>query len=83
MGFLSTLLTLPVSGPLAGLSFIADKLHEAALKEEFDPDAIKRRLIALEASLEAGQIDEETYEAQELALLQRLRDARRFQQAGR
>lgn len=80
MGLLSSLLTLPVSGPLAGLRFIAEKLHEAAIKEAFDPEAIKRELFALEARFEAGEIDEPTFESEEMALLERLREARR--QAG-
>jgi hypothetical protein len=77
MGLLSSLLALPVSGPLAGLRFIAEKIHEAAIKEAFDPEAIKRELVALEKRLDAGEIDEQTFEREEMALLDRLRDARK------
>ncbi|MBB4200730.1 hypothetical protein CCR94_19255 [Rhodoblastus sphagnicola] len=75
MGLLKTLLTLPVSGPLAGLMFIGEKLADAADKEAFDPDAIKRQIVALEDKLNAGAITEEEYEADELVLLLRLRES--------
>ncbi len=74
MGLLTTLLTLPVSGPLAGLMFIGEKLAEAADKEAFDPDAIKRQLVALEKQLDAGVITEEAFEEAELILLNQLRE---------
>jgi cytochrome c-type biogenesis protein CcmH/NrfG len=73
MGLLMKLLTVPVSGPLAGLMFIGEKLAEAADKEAFDPDAIKRQLVALEKQLDAGLISEEVFEEAELVLLQQLR----------
>ncbi|MCW2319047.1 hypothetical protein M2322_004616 [Rhodoblastus acidophilus] len=75
MGLLSTLLTLPVSGPLAGARFVAEKLTEMAEAELHDPEAIKAQLVALEGKLNAGEISEDEFEAQEHEWLLRLKDA--------
>ncbi len=72
MGILSRLLTLPVSGPIAGALWVAGQVRDAAEAELTDPAAIRRRLAALEAALEAGEIDEESFEAEEAVLIARL-----------
>ena len=76
MGLLRTLLTLPVSAPVGGALWIAARIHESAQQEMTDPAAIRRALGELERELEAGRIDEPTFEAAELILLTRLREAR-------
>lgn len=76
MGLLSRLLLLPIQGPIDAALWAADKVHTAALDAYHDPAAIKRELVELEQQLLSGQIDEETYEAIELELLQRLKDSR-------
>ena len=63
MGLLSTLLTLPVSGPVKGALWTVGKVVEAAEAEFYDPAAIRRELAALERRLEAGEIDEDAFEA--------------------
>ncbi|MEL6977970.1 MAG: gas vesicle protein GvpG [Pseudomonadota bacterium] len=77
MGLVTTLLTLPVAGPLQAAWWLAEKIHDQALQAMNDPAEIKRCILRLEAMLEAGEIDEETYETAELALLTRLRDVQR------
>jgi hypothetical protein len=77
MGILTTLLTLPVSGPVKGTMWVLEKVHEAAEAQYYDPGAIKRDLVDLERRLEAGEIDEETFEAAEEILLDRLDEAAR------
>ncbi|MEM9726767.1 MAG: gas vesicle protein GvpG [Pseudomonadota bacterium] len=77
MGLLTTLLTLPVAGPIKGALWLTGKIHEQALQAINDPAEIKRQILRLEQALEAGEIDEETYEAAELALLTRLRETQR------
>lgn len=81
MGILSTLLTLPVSGPIKGALWVAQKIHESAEAELHDPAAIKRALIDMERRLDAGEIDEETFEAAETVLLDRLMEAQRRSRA--
>jgi hypothetical protein len=69
------LLTLPISGPLAGVEWIAHKIHDTALAKLNDPTEIKRQLAALEQKLESGEMAEAEFEALEMELLTRLRDA--------
>jgi hypothetical protein len=69
------LLTLPFAGPLAGVEWIGQKLHETALAKLNDPTEIKRQLAVLEQKLEAGEMAEAEFEALELELLTRLREA--------
>ena len=76
MGLLRTLVTLPASAPLKGVAWLGGKITEAAEAELRDPAAIRRALRALEVELEAGRMDEETFEAQEMILLRRLSGAR-------
>ena len=72
MGLLTSLLTLPVAGPIKGALWVMRQVHEAAEAEFYDPGAIKRALVALERQLDAGEIDEETFEQAEALLLDRL-----------
>ncbi len=72
MGLISNLLLLPLTGPGKGALWVARQVHEAADKEISDPASIRRALRALEVQLEAGEIDEETFEEAEIVLLRRL-----------
>jgi hypothetical protein len=76
MGPLATLLSLPVSGPIGGLTWIARQVAEAALTEWLDPARIEAALLALERRLEAGEIDEATFECEEAQLLAELAEMR-------
>lgn len=69
------LLALPISAPLAGVAWIGEKIHETALAQLNDPAEIRRKLIALEAKLDAGEIAEDEFEALEDELIQRLKTA--------
>lgn len=73
MGLLTSLLTLPVSGPVRSALWIAAKVHEAADAELRNPAAIRQALASLEADLEAGRIDEDAFEEAEAVLLDRLK----------
>ena len=66
---LAALLTFPITGPIGGLGWLARKIAEAAMAEYADPARVQRALLELEAALEAGEIDEATYEAREAELL--------------
>jgi polyhydroxyalkanoate synthesis regulator phasin len=69
------LLSLPITAPLAGVQWIGEKIHETALAELNNPAEIKRKLAALEAKLEAGEMSEAEFEALEDELIQRLKTA--------
>ena len=73
MGFLSSLLTLPVSGPFRGAVWIARKLAEQAEHEMYDEGAVRAQLQELELRFDLKEIDEEEYLAAEEGLLARLR----------
>lgn len=86
MGLVSFLLTLPVSGPMKGLTFVADKLAEQALEEMLDESRIHQELIELEFRRDLGDIGDDEFAAKEEALLERLEAIRKYreeQEAGR
>jgi len=79
MGFLIDLLTLPVTGPIKGLIWIAEKVAEQGDKELYDEDKVGGQLMELELRYDLGEISEEQYLAAEEALLERLRVIRERQ----
>jgi hypothetical protein len=73
---------LPVTGPLRGLHWLARQIAEAAILETADPARIEADILALERRLDAGAIDEATFEAEEATLLARLETLRRSPEQG-
>ncbi len=75
MGLLTTLLTLPVTGPFKGLIAIARHIQSQA-EEAAEPSAssIQTRLMELEALLLLEEISSEEYARQEEELLKELND---------
>lgn len=59
----------PVTFPAKGLMFVFEKVREEAERELYDPARVRGRLFALQRKLEAGEIDEATYDAREAELL--------------
>jgi hypothetical protein len=79
MGLLGTLLTFPVSVPLKGVVWLAEKLEERAEREIYNEDAVRGRLLELELLLDMGKITEEEYQVAEdesVALLVEIRERR-------
>jgi len=76
MSLLFDLLTLPVSGPVKGLAWIAEKIVEQADRELYDEESIRGQLAELEMRQEIEEISEEEYEKEEADLLARLGVAR-------
>jgi len=83
MGFLINLLTFPVTGPIKGVIWIAEKVAEEADKKLYDEDAVRGQLMELELRLDLGEISEEEYLEAEEVLLDRLRVIRERQAAER
>jgi len=83
MGLLATLLTLPVTGPLRGVMWIAEKAAEQAEHELYDEGAVRGQLQELELRCDLGEISEEEYLTAEESLLARLRDIREHHAAGK
>ncbi|MYW69358.1 gas vesicle protein [Streptomyces sp. SID8379] len=75
MGLLSEILLLPLA-PVRGSIWVLDQVVADAERQYYDPSAIQAQLAALEKELEAGDIDEETFDRREDELLDRLEGAR-------
>ena len=71
MGLIGGLLTLPLA-PVRGLAWVFEQVVDEAEAQLQDPRRIRAELANAEAALERGEIDEETYEALERELLDRL-----------
>jgi hypothetical protein len=71
VGLLTGLVTLPLA-PVRGVTWVAQKLTEAAEQEYRDPVRVRAELQELVRQLEAGLITDEEFDAAEDALLARL-----------
>ncbi|MEM9500788.1 MAG: gas vesicle protein GvpG [Pseudomonadota bacterium] len=78
MGLLSSILTAPVSLPVAGVTGVFKKIHEAVEQEYYNPEAIRAELMTLGDMLDRGEIDEETFEEAEERLLDRLDEVEEY-----
>src|SRR5687767_15128769 len=74
------LLGLPFSLPAAGVKFVFNQLIETAEQEMMDDGPVKEALLELQMKLEEGEIEEEEFAEQELALFQRLREIRAYRE---
>ena len=81
MGLVTSLLTLPVMGPIRLVTWVAQRVSEEAEREFYDEDAVRGRLVELELQYEMGEITEEDYLAAEQELLARLEAIRERQGA--
>ena len=79
MGLLK-LLTLPVTGPLIGGKWVLQTVLDEAERRYHDPAAIRAEMAELERRHRAGEIDDDQFDRFEDALLQRLLEARDYQQ---
>lgn len=66
------LLSLPVTGPIDTVLWVGRKLQEAADRELNDVEEIKRQLTRLEKAFDAGEIEEDVFEREELELVSRM-----------
>ena len=73
MGLLSSLILLPVKGPMDGAVWVANKVNESVQQEWNNPASIRKALVSLEKQLLAGEISEDAYDAAETELLLRLK----------
>ena len=77
MSMLVDLLTLPVSGPIRGLIWIAERLIEEAEHEMYDESAVRAKLVELEQHFDLDEMSEEEYLAAEEDLLAQMRVIRK------
>jgi hypothetical protein len=81
MGILSKILAFPLTGPIDGTMWLAEKLLEQVEAEIYDEGKVKGALMELETRLDLGEIDEAAYLEAEDELLQRLREIREYKAA--
>jgi hypothetical protein len=79
MGLLTSLLTLPVSGPVLGAKWVLERVVDEARRELYDEGAIMQQLAQVAMLAEAGEIADEEHRELEDVLLQRLAAARAAQ----
>lgn len=82
MGMLTDVVFAPAVGPLKGVLWLARLIADQAERTLYDEGVIRAALLDLEQQLDAGTIDEAAYEAQETALLARLKIARERMRSG-
>ena len=74
------LLTFPVSGPVDGTRWVLQTLLDEAQRRYYDPDAIRQQMADLQGQHQAGLLSDDEFDRREEALLERLIEARQFQQ---
>ena len=63
------LLTLPITGPLEGITWLGKKMQEKVDTEVDGKENLSKKLLALQLALDMGEISEEDFEVQEEELL--------------
>lgn len=72
MGFLLSLLTLPVLGGPRMAHWLAQTIAEEAEREALDEEGVRGELLELQEQYDSGDIEAKEYDQQEKALLERL-----------
>ena len=80
MGLLTSILFFPVTGPVAGIRWTLGKVQRVVEDELVDDTPVKQSLMELQMRLELGEIDDETYLAEEMKLMQQLREVREWRE---
>jgi hypothetical protein len=81
MNWLGYLLTFPISVPVEFSLWTARKLAERTEEVFYDEGPVRSALMELEMKLDMGEIDEETFEAEEALILARLKEIREYKAA--
>ena len=76
MGLISGIFTAPLA-PMKGVVWIAEQVHEQAMRELYDPESIQRALDQVQLDREIGVIDDDEADRREDELLERLIEAKR------
>ena len=76
MGLISGIFTAPLA-PIKGVVWIAEQVHDQAMRELYDPESIQRSLDQVQLDREMGVIDDEEADRREDELLERLIEAKR------
>lgn len=63
------LLFVPITAPVNGLAWIAEKILDQAEPQLDEQENLKKQLLALQLAFDMGEVEEAAFEAQEEALL--------------
>ncbi|MEU6863861.1 gas vesicle protein GvpG [Streptomyces sp. NPDC046876] len=77
MGLLGNLITAPLF-PVRSVVWVAQRLAEKAEAEYYDPAPVWAALADLARQLSDGEIDQETFDREEEALLDRLQEIEEY-----
>ncbi|MEO7103856.1 MAG: gas vesicle protein GvpG [Gemmatimonadaceae bacterium] len=80
MGLISSILLAPFTGPWDGTMWTLDKVRRAVEEELTDDTEVKEDLMRLQLELESGDIDDDEYLVREAAIMDRLREVRRWRE---
>jgi hypothetical protein len=75
MGLISAIITAPLA-PVRGVVWVAEQVHEQAMREYYDPEAIQLALDEVQLNRELGVIDDEEADRREDELLERMIEAK-------
>lgn len=67
-----SLLLWPVALPAGGFMFLLEQIQSVVNEELYDPETVRRRLLELQMRYEMGGIEDEEYQAEWIALTDRL-----------
>lgn len=76
MGLISAIFTAPLA-PIKGVVWVAEQVHDQAMRELYDPESIQRSLDQVQLDREMGVIDDDEADRREDELLERLIEAKR------
>jgi Gas vesicle protein G len=76
MGLISAIFTAPLA-PVKGVVWVAEQVHDQAMRELYDPESIQRALDQVQLDREMGVIDNDEADRREDELLERLIEAKR------
>jgi hypothetical protein len=76
VGLISGIFTAPLA-PIKGVVWVAEQVHDQAMRELYDPESIQRSLDQVQLDREMGVIDDDEADRREDELLERLIEAKR------
>ena len=63
------LLTLPISGPISGITWISEKILEQAGPDVNEIERLQKQLLTLQLAFDMGEVEEADFEEREETLL--------------
>ena len=80
MGILKHVLFWPVTGPVGATKWSLNQVMKIVEEELTDDTTVKQDFMALQMTLELGEIDDEEYVEQEAIIMARLREVRAWRE---